>query len=150
MKKRILIIGNNEFSREYYEDGVFKINHKKYIKALYQKYEIDNLSKDSLSCDSAIRMSKFYTENNKYSSCIIALGLDEARRNTVEELKDKLSTLLEELISKDIEPILLEIDSEKYNVSLANSVIREVKKEYKLSQDMYNDLIVNGSKLQFC
>jgi hypothetical protein len=150
MKKRILIIGNNEFSREYYEDGVFKINNKKYIKALYQKYEIDNLSKDSLSCDSAIRMSKFYIENNKYSSCIIALGLDEARRNTVEELKDKLSTLLEELISKDIEPILLEIDSEKYNVSLANSVIREVKKEYKLSQDMYNDLIVNGSKLQFC
>ena len=150
MKKRVLIIGNNEFSREYYEDGVFKINNKKYIKALYQKYEIDNLSKDSLSSNSAIRQAKLLEGKNNYSSCIIALGLEEVMNNSLDNLKDNLKVLLDDLLERDIEPILLEIDSEKYNVSLANSVIREVKKEYNLNYDLYNDLIVNSSKLQFC
>ena len=45
MKKRILLIGNDKFMREAYVDGKFVVLPKrKYVEALYESYEIDNIS----------------------------------------------------------------------------------------------------------
>ena len=150
MKNRILIIGNNDFSREYYEDGVFKINNRKYIKSLYEKYDVFNFSKDNLSCVSAKCMAKLFCELYNFNSCVISLGLEEVKSNRISFFEDDLRELVEYFISISVEPILLEIDSEDYNVIEVNSIIKKIRTEYKLKNDFYNDLIICNQKLQLC
>ena len=150
MKNRILIIGNNDFSREYFEDGVFKINNKKYIKSLYEKYDVFNFSKDNLTCVSARCMAKLFCELYKFSSCVIAIGLEEVRSNSMSFFEDNLRELVEYFKSISVEPILLEIDSDDYNVIEANSIIKKIRAEFKLKNDFYNELIVCNQKLQLC
>ncbi len=150
MKNRILIIGNNDFSREYFEDGVFKINNKKYIKSLYEKYDVFNFSKDNLTCVSARCMAKLFCELYKFSLCVIAIGLEEVRSNSMSSFEDNLRELVEYFKSISVEPILLEIDSDDYNVIEANSIIKKIRAEFKLKNDFYNELIVCNQKLQLC
>jgi len=150
MKNRILILGNNDFSRECYENGVFKINNKNYIKYLYKEYDVDNFSKENLNCISARCMCRLFCELYKYSKCVISLGIDEIKNNTISSFEYELKELVNYLISRNIEPVLLEIDSDKYNVEEVNSIIRKVCKEYKLKNDLFNNPGSFNPKLQLC
>lgn len=150
MKNRILIIGNNDFSREYYEDGVFKINNKKYISSLYAKYDVFNFSKDNLNCVSAKCMTKLFCDLYDFKACVISLGLAEIKNNDINDFENHLRDLVELLISKNVEPILLEVDSDNYNVVEVNSIIKRVRSEYNLKNDLFNDLIICNPKLQLC
>ncbi len=150
MKNRILIIGNNDFSREYYEEGVFKINNKKYIKSLYSKYDVFNFSKENLSVVSAKCMTKLFCDLYTFNACIISLGSFELKNNLMSDYEYQLRILVELLLSKNIKPVLLEIDSDEYSVVEVNSIIKKIKAEYKLENDLYNDLITCSPKLQLC
>ena len=150
MKNRILIIGNNDFSRECYEDGVFKINNKKFLSSLYNKYDVYNFSKNNLNCVSAKCMTKLFCDLYDFTACVISLGLAETMNDTVSDFEDQLRDLLDLLISKNIEPILLEVDSDNYNVIEINAIIRKLRLEYNLKNDLFNDLIICNPKLQLC
>jgi hypothetical protein len=146
MKNRILIFGNNDFSREYFEDGVFKINNKKIINSLYKKYNVDNLSNDNLTCKKALKLSKAFISNYHYSACIIALGKKEIADNNTECFEENLQSLVNMLLYYRVTPILLDVD---VNNNIINTSIERVKKESNLKLGLYDGLIMN-SKLQVC
>ena len=150
MKNRILIIGNNEFSREYIDNEICKINKKKYISALYYKYEVHNLSNDSLDSAKAYKLAKAFIEKNKYQACIISIGKEDYRNNTIELFEENLQNILNMLKSYRIVPILLEVSDSDIDLEEINRIIRKYKKELNLQYGIYDGLIFYNPNIQFC
>lgn len=149
MKNRILIIGNNDFSREYYENGNYKINNKKYINTLYKNYDIDNLSNSSLDSCKAYKLSKAFILKYKYSACIISFGIEDLKKNSLDLFEENLQNILNMVSLNGIECILLEVDKSKdLDVEMVNRIIRKYKSEFNLNYGLYDKLIMN--KVQFC
>ena len=72
MKKRILLIGNDKFMREAYVDGKFVVLPKrKYVDALYESYEIDNISNYELTSKRAISLVDCFIKHYDYDICFI-------------------------------------------------------------------------------
>lgn len=150
MKNRILILGNNEMSREYYKDGVFKINKKKYISALYYKYNVDNLSKDNLDSSSACKLLMSYILKYKYSACVISLGIEDYKNNNLHLFEENLQTILNMLKLYRIVPILLEVKDSSIDCSEINKIIRKYKSNLNLNYGLFDGLIMYNPNIQFC
>ena len=150
MKNRLLILGNNEFSREYYEHGVFKINRRKSVSALYYKYDIHNLSKENLDSSTACKLAMSFITKYKYSACIIALGIEDLKQNKLHLFEENLQMLLNMLKLYRIVPILLEVEDQDIDCTSVNDIIRKYKRELNLNYGVNDGLLMYNSNIQFC
>lgn len=148
MKKRVLILGNNNLSRECYINGVYTINNEKYINDLYKKYDVDNLSNDNLNSVSAYNLVKGFIAKNKYSACIISFGYNDLLNNKVELYEENLQKILNMVSLNGVECILMEINKSKdLDVEIINEIIRKYKAKLNLKKGHDG---FNINKVQLC
>lgn len=129
MKKRILLIGNDKFMREAYKDGkYFVMPKKKYVKALYDAYDVDNISNFSLTSSRAVSLVNCFVNNLNYDICLISFGNNEIEHVSVEMFEKNLQTIINVLIYKGVFPIIMEIPNiSGYDVTPYNKVINNIK-----------------------
>ena len=91
MEKRILVAGCSHYLREYITNGLYYISNEYYLRMLYKKYEVYNLSKKNLSSSEALLLIKAFLKVDSFNACVISLGEgDYALNKTKEEFKRNL------------------------------------------------------------
>ena len=141
MKKRILLIGNDKFMREAYDDGKFVVLPKrKYVDALYESYEIDNISNYELTSKSAISLVECFIKHYDYDICLISFGTNELKNISVENFKKNLQNIVNVLICKGVVPVIMEFNSDSsIDVNPYNQVISDIKAMNKFDNKFYNE-----------
>ena len=94
MEKRILVAGCSHYLREYITNGLYYISNEYYLRMLYKKYEVYNLSKKNLSSSEALLLIKAFLKVDSFNACVISLGEgDYALNKTKEEFKRNLNSV---------------------------------------------------------
>ncbi|MDY5982852.1 MAG: hypothetical protein SPJ17_04085 [Anaeroplasma sp.] len=95
MEKRILVAGCSHYLREYITNGLYYISNEYYLRMLYKKYEVYNLSKKNLSSSEALLLIKAFLKVERFNACVISLGEgDYALNKTKEEFKRNLMEIV--------------------------------------------------------
>ena len=95
MEKRILVAGCSHYLREYITNGLYYISNEYYLRMLYKKYEVYNLSKKNLSSSEALLLIKAFLKVDRFDACVISLGEgDYALNKTKEEFKRNLMEIV--------------------------------------------------------
>lgn len=95
MEKRILVAGCSHYLREYITNGLYYISNEYYLRMLYKKYEVYNLSKKNLSSSEALLLIKAFLKVDRFNACVISLGEgDYALNKTKEEFKRNLMEIV--------------------------------------------------------
>lgn len=95
MEKRILVAGCSHYLREYIINGLYYISNEYYLRMLYKKYEVYNLSKKNLSSSEALLLIKAFLKVDRFNACVISLGEgDYALNKTKEEFKRNLMEIV--------------------------------------------------------
>lgn len=143
MKNKILLIGNEKFTREAYVDGKYIIlPKKKYLDVLYDTYSVDNLSCPNLTSDKAISLVSAFTSYNDYDMCVISFGKAEILKNSIEMFEKNLQIIINMLISSGVMPILMDIEAEGIkDLSFYNNVIKRLKKANNVENEFYGNCL---------
>lgn len=143
MKNRIMIVGNEKFAREEYVDGEYKVLPKKsFLDAIYDTYEVDNLSNSNLTSDKAIRIAGSFVNKYEYNLCIISFGIKEIEQNSIEKFENNLQNLINMLIFNGVMPILMDIEPcGNKNLDFYNDVIEKLRKTNNVEKKFYGDCL---------
>ena len=143
MGNRILLVGNEKFTREAYKDGIYYIMpEKKYLNAIYESYEVDNISNLNLDTNKAINLIKLFCDTNDYDFCVICFGENEIRTNSPIVFKKNLQSIINILKNRGIAPIFVEFVSNiGYDIDTYNKIIRELKDLNNVESKLYCDCI---------
>lgn len=139
MKNKILLIGNEKFTREAYQDGKYIIlPKKKYLDVIYDTYSVDNLSCPNLTSDKAIGLIQAFVSYNDYEMCVISFGKAEMLKNSIEMFEKNLQIIINMLISSGVMPILMDIEVSGFgNLHFYNNVINKLRKINNVDNDFY-------------
>ena len=143
MKKRILLIGNDRFMWEAYEDGkYFILPKRKYIDTLYDLYEIDNISNYGLTSTRAVSLVESFVNYHNYDMCFISFNINEIKSVSLDMFEKNLQIIINMLICKGVFPVMMEFpESSDLNVSGYNKVINDLKIRNKFDNKSYNECL---------
>ena len=143
MKKRILLIGNDRFMREAYQDGnYFILPKRKYIDTLYDLYEIDNISNFELTSSRAISLVECFMNYHTYDICFISFGSNEIKSISVDLFEKNLQIIINMLICKGVVPVVEEFDLDSsFDVEPYNKVIIDIKNRINLDNKKYSECL---------
>ena len=151
MKKNVLILGCSIFEDVKLINNEYVINSRKLMKKLNDNYNIDNLSKDNLTSDKALKFVNSFASSRRYDLCFLALGEADLKTNSLEVFKDNLLKIITVLKNENIRPLLVGLPKECYNTEFEGviaSISKTCKIEYISNTDSNESTYVVKSDLQ--
>lgn len=146
MKNKIIIVGNDNFTREAYVKGKFIVYpKKKYLNQLMEENDVVNISSPSLTTTKSINMIKAFIETQDFDYCIVSLGkADENNGLNAAEIENNLQIIINVLISRGIVPVLCNPYNYEIDTQLS-TIVERVKNKYNLKTTLKS----LGLKTQF-
>ena len=142
MEKRILVAGCSHYLREYITNGLYYISNEYYLRMLYKKYEVYNLSKKNLSSSEALLLIKAFLKVDSFNACVISLGEgDYALNKTKEEFKRNLMEIVSICNYYGLK-IILQDPLDKKALKTYSEVIEEVRGYYHLDIINYHKVLL--------
>jgi len=131
MKKRMLILGNSMFRDVDLKDNNFVIVDRNVISKLLFKYEIENISKKSMTSGVAYVFADVFTKSESFNECVIALGEADIDNLSVQDFETNLERIVSLLMSRSVKPLLVSIPKE-YRNDMYENVIERVAIKYSI------------------
>lgn len=142
MKKRILVAGCSHYLREYITNGLYYISNEYYLRMLYKKYEVYNLSKKNLSSSEALLLIKAFLKVDSFDACVISLGEgDYALNKTKEEFKRNLMEIVSICNSYGVK-IILQDPLDAKALKTYSEVLEEVRGYFNLDIMNYHNALL--------
>lgn len=142
MKKRILVAGCSHYLREYITNGLYYISNEYYLRMLYKKYEVYNLSKKNLSSSEALLLIKAFLKVDSFNACVISLGEgDYALNKTKEEFKRNLMEIVSICNSYGVK-IILQDPLDAKALKTYSEVLEEVRGYFHLDIMNYPNVLL--------
>ncbi len=142
MKKRILVAGCSHYLREYITNGLYYISNEYYLRMLYKKYEVYNLSKKNLSSSEALLLIKAFLKVDSFDACVISLGEgDYALNKTKEEFKRNLMEIVSICNSYGVK-IILQDPLDAKALKTYSEVLEEVRGYFHLDIMNYHNALL--------
>lgn len=142
MEKRILVAGCSHYLREYITNGLYYISNEYYLRMLYKKYEVYNLSKKNLSSSEALLLIKAFLKVDSFNACVISLGEgDYALNKTKEEFKRNLMEIVSICNSYGVK-IILQDPLDAKALKTYSEVLEEVRGYFHLDIMNYPNVLL--------
>ena len=142
MEKRILVAGCSHYLREYITNGLYYISNEYYLRMLYKKYEVYNLSKKNLSSSEALLLIKAFLKVERFDACVISLGEgDYALNKTKEEFKRNLMEIVSICNSYGVK-IILQDPLDAKALKTYSEVLEEVRGYFHLDIMNYRNALL--------
>lgn len=142
MEKRILVAGCSHYLREYITNGLYYISNEYYLRMLYKKYEVYNLSKKNLSSNEALLLIKAFLKVDSFNACVISLGEgDYALNKTKEEFKRNLMEIVSICNSYGVK-IILQDPLDAKALKTYSEVLEEVRGYFHLDIMKYPNVLL--------
>ncbi len=141
MEKRILIAGCSHYLREYIKNGIYFISNEYYLRMLYKKYDVYNLSKKNLTSKEAMLLVKAFLKLGSFDYCILSLGEGDMEEGIGKEAFRK--NLIEIISICNYYGVKIELQNplcKKNNLYL--DVIDEVRALYNLDNINYRKVLL--------
>ena len=142
MEKRMLVAGCSHYLREYITNGLYYISNEYYLRMLYKKYEVYNLSKKNLSSSEALLLIKAFLKVERFDACVISLGEgDYALHKTKEEFKRNLMEIVSICNSYGVK-IILQDPLDAKALKTYSEVLEEVRGYFHLDIMNYRNALL--------
>ena len=126
-------------------NGLYYISNEYYLRMLYKKYEVYNLSKKNLSSSEALLLIKAFLKVDSFNACVLSLGEgDYALNKTKEEFKRNLMEIVSICNYYGVK-IILQDPLDKKALKTYSEVIEEVRGYYHLDIINYHKVLPFGT-----
>ncbi len=151
MKKRICIVGTNELSDYYYDNGDYIVNSSNVGNIITSNYDVDNFSYSNLSGIHVLNELNERLKYYNYSLCILSIDiLFNKNLWSFEEIENVISLLMKNncnvsLLVLDNKNMDIAIKlSEKYNCAIVKGNEVKLKKKKGFSPQKVTKIITNN------
>ncbi len=151
MKKRICIIGTNELSDYYYDNGDYITNCSNVGNIITSNYDVDNFSYSNLSGIHVLNELNERLKYYNYSLCILSIDiLFNKDLWSIEEIEDVISLLIKSncnvsLLVLDAKNIDIALNlNKKFNCSIVKGTDIKLKKKKGFSPQKVTKIITNS------
>lgn len=142
MEKRILVAGCSHYLREYIRNGLYFISNEYYLRMLYKKYDVYNLSKKNLTSKEAALLVKAFLKLGSFECLILSLGEGDMEYGIDKNTFKK--NLIEIISICNYYGVKIELQDplDKKNLCEYVDVIEEVRSLYNLDKINYRKALL--------